>query len=138
MRNTRLSILGGLVALVVASASILAGQKATQDFSVAASPSATMTISGGPAVGYTLDLISQGYTGRVTLSCQSNTPGVSCSVSPSSAQLSPTLSVAATVTARAAAGVGTGNYALLITAEGSGNHPVEHRTVVTLEVMPKV
>jgi len=138
MRSTVLSISGGLAALMVASASILAGPPASQGFSVGASPSAAMAIAGGPAVDYTLDVISQGYTGRVNLSCQSNEPGVSCSISPSSAEISPTLSVAATVTARASAGVPTGNYSLEIRVEPDGSDPGPTSTVVILEVMPRV
>jgi len=136
MRDTVLSMAGGMAALMLASASILAGKPATQDFSVTVSPSTEITTAGGPAVDYTSYLISEGYTGRVTLSCQSTAPGVSCSVSPNSVEISPTLSAAATVTARAAAGVPVGNYTLVIRAEAVGSDPIEHGAIAILEVVP--
>jgi len=136
MRNTVLSIFGGLAALLVASASIRAGKPATQDFSVTVSPSTQMATAGGPAVDYTSYLISDGYAGPVTLSCQATAPGVSCSVSPNTVEIDPTLSAAATVTARAAAGVKPGNYTLVIRAEAVGSDPIEQSAVATLEIMP--
>jgi hypothetical protein len=136
MRKTRLSILGGLAALMAVSAGILARQPATQGFSVAAHPSTAMAIAGGPAVGYTLVLTSQGYSGRVSLSCESTAPGVSCSVSPNSLEINSELAAAVKVPARAAAGVAPGNYTLVIRAVGVGNNPIEQSTAVTLEVTP--
>jgi hypothetical protein len=138
MRSTVLRVFGGLAALMVASTSILARQPAAQNFSVVASPSTATVTAGGPAVEYTLVLTSQGYTGRVSLSCDSGAPGVSCSAWPNSVEINPTLFAAATVTARAAIGVGTGSYTLVIRADGDGSDPIEHSATVNLEVMSKV
>jgi hypothetical protein len=74
-----------------------------RQFSMAAFPPMAVTAPGGPVVKYTVVLASQGYSGKVLLSCRPDSPGVVCSVAPSSVQIDPELSVSADVTQRRSA-----------------------------------
>ena len=127
MRNKSIAVFGGL-ALLVLSAAMLALAAQSQDFSISVFPPAATVSANRPIATYTAVLSSQGFSGKVILDCKSDSPGASCTVSPSWVQLNRELSVSATVTAASAV---AGRYHLTIagTASSASN---QKRTAVTL------
>jgi hypothetical protein len=132
MKSKWMRVFGGLALLAIASVAMLALPGQNQNFSISAFPPMA-TARAGAAANYTAVVDSQGFEGRVTLTCQSSSPGVGCSISPSSVQLNPALASAAHVRAVAASNAQKGSYQLTITAmaESAGT---EKSTTVTLYV----
>ena len=139
MKNKRAGLFAGFSALILLSVSVLFSRSVVllagrnQQFSIAAFPPMAVTAPGGPAVKYTAVLASQGYSGKVLLSCKSNSPGVVCSVTPSSVQVDPETSASAEMIAAAVGREAAGSYHLTIT--GTTDNASDHRsTTVTLMV----
>ena len=126
------SIFAGVLALVAASAMILAtpGQEASEGFSMSAFPSTAITWPAGPPAEYQVSLSSiGGYSGKVALKCSSSSREVSCSVSPSSVEINPELAVAVRVTAAAGPRAQGAAY---LTITGNGDTSSTSTTVTLL------
>lgn len=115
MKSKLLGVISGLALLVMVSAAMVASPGQNPGFSISAFPP-TATVRAGGTANYTAVIDSQGYTGRVVLTCQSNAPGVACSASPSSVKLNPALAASAAITAIAPSTAQGGSYRLTITA----------------------
>jgi hypothetical protein len=132
MTNKLMRVFGRLAVLIIMSATVLALAGKNQEFSISAFPSVATTRPSGPSVKYTVALASyNGFSGRVFLTCQPDSPSATCSVTPSSVRLNPELAVSATVTAGAPGNAKSGSYRLRITGNSGGDH---QSTAVTLIV----
>jgi hypothetical protein len=134
MKSQVLSIFALLAALVALSAIILAvpAQTASDTFLMSAHPSTSETWPLGPIAQYTVGLSSiGGWSGKVALTCHTNSPDVRCSVSPSSVEVNRELAVSVQVTATPG-GKAKGAYAISIA--GSSGDGASKSTAVTLIV----
>jgi hypothetical protein len=133
MKKTLATTLAGIAVSVIVAARLLALPSQNEQFSISAFPSTARTSAGGSAVKYVAVLNSQGYSGKVLLDCKADSPGVACSVSPSSVQINREIAVSATVTAAATGEATAGSHHLTITATTS-DAANQQSTVVSLLV----
>lgn len=132
MRSKSMFWLGGLIALAIASAAMLGSPGGSQHFSISVFPGGATVRAGGVAK-YTAIVNSQGFVGRVALTCRSLEAGADCSVSPASVEINPELTPAVEVRGVAGKNAGAGSYQLIITANPDDG-TAEKRAVVMLRV----